>query len=107
MDQPDAASSLGGVGSGLLWREDSSECSSARWGLGIRASPCDDAGTRVAPLVLPQRWANWLRARTSKSKNPGFCFNLKLKPTWRFERSHLKYLPSISPQQQLRDPRVP
>lgn len=95
----------GGVRPGLLWREDSSERSSARWGLGVRASFCDGTGTRVAPLILPQRWANWLRARTSKSKNPGFCFKRKLKPLLRFERSHLKYFPGISPQQQPGDPR--
>lgn len=89
----------------LLWREDSSERSSARWGLGIRASFGDGTGTRVAPLVLPQRWANRLRARTSKSKDPGFCF--KLKPLLRFEWSHLKYFPSISPRQQAGDPREP
>lgn len=57
------------VGFSLLWREDSSDRLSARWGLGIRASFGDGTGTRVAPLALPQRWANRLRARTSKSKN--------------------------------------
>lgn len=73
-------------------------------GFSARASFCDGTGTRAAPLVLPQRWANWLKARTSKSRNPGFCFQLKLKPLLRFERSHLKYPPSISPWQQPRDP---
>lgn len=90
----------GGVGPGLLRREDMLGC---EVGFSIRASFCDGTGSRAAPLVLPQRWANWLKARTSKSRDP-FCFQLKLKPLLRFERSHLKYPPSISPRQQPRDP---